>query len=246
MTDGIIQVKRGREKPILKRHPWLFSGAIAHAAGAVDGELVTIVDQSNRFLARGFWNSKSQIQARILSWRDEPIDDAWWDGRLKRALNARENLAAESDAALRLVNAENDFIPGLIVDRYAEWLVLQALTPYVDKQKQRIADALSALTGVSNVYERSDVHMRAREGLPPAAGLLRGGCPPDLIEIDEGARFLVDIKGGHKTGFYLDQRENRRALAALVGESLATASQRASLLNLFSYSGGFAVSARPF
>lgn len=246
MTDGIVQIKRGREKPIRERHPWVFSGAIARAEGAVDGELVTLVDQSNHFLARGFWNSKSQIQARILSWRDEPIDDAWRARMLKRALDARANFATADDAAFRLVNAENDFIPGLIVDRYSDWLVLQALTHYIDNQKERIADALIALTGITNVYERSDVHARAREGLPPVAGPLRGGSHPALVEINEGARFYVDIKGGHKTGFYLDQRENRRALADLIGESMAGAGDSATLLNPFSYSGGFAVSAGHF
>ena len=148
--------------------------------------------------------------------------------------------------ACRLVNAENDFIPGLIVDRYADWLVLQALTRYIDRQKERIADALRELTGIENVVERSDVVARTKEGLGPAVGILRGRMPADLVEVNEGARFQVDIARGHKTGFYLDQRENRRALADLVGDCLKTADGPLTVLNMFCYTGGFAVAAGHF
>ncbi len=242
MAEGIVRIKRGREKPIVKRHPWVFSGAIAHADDAADGGLVTLVDHKNRFLARGYWNSKSQIQARIMSWRDEPIDEGWWRKMLARAIDSRAGLEAGADA-YRLVNAENDFIPGLIVDRYADWLVLQALTRYIDQQKERIAELLRELTGIENVYERSDVDARTKEGLAPAVGALRGQFLADLVEISEGARFQVDIERGHKTGFYLDQWENRRTLAELVGDCLETADDDLTLLNMFCYTGGFAVSA---
>ncbi len=245
MTEGVVRIKRGREKPIRKRHPWVFSGAIAHAENAADGDLVTLVDHKNRFLARGYWNSKSQIQARIMSWRDEPIDAGWWRKMLARAIDSRAGLDAGGDA-YRLVNAENDFIPGLIVDRYADWLVLQALTRYIDGQKERIADLLRELTGIENVYERSDVEARTKEGLAPSVGILRGQMPADLVEISERARFQVDIARGHKTGFYLDQRENRRALADLVGDRLESAAEPVSLLNMFCYTGSFAVAAGHF
>jgi 23S rRNA (cytosine1962-C5)-methyltransferase len=245
MPEGVIRIKRGREKPIGKRHPWVFSGAIAHAENAVDGELVTLVDHKNRFLARGYWNSQSQIQVRIMSWLDEPIDEGWWRKMLARAICSRAGLDA-GGAAYRLVNAENDFIPGLIVDRYGDWLVLQALTCYIDAEKVRIVDLLRELTGIENVYERSDVDARKKEGLAPAVGLLRGKAPPGLVEIIEGACFQVDIERGHKTGFYLDQRENRRALANLVSDCRETADETLTLLNMFCYTGGFAVAAGHF
>ena len=240
-----MRIKRGREKPIRNRHPWIFSGAIAQAEGAIDGELVTVVDHRGRFLARGYWNSQSQIQVRILSWQDLPIDETWWRDSLARAIQLRAR-CGQGASACRLVNAENDFLPGLIIDRYADWYVLQALTLFIDKRKGCIADALSALTGAENIYERSDVDARAREGLPSAVGVLRGGAPPDLIEIQEGDRYLVDIRSGHKTGFYLDQRENRRLLADLTRCCAGAATENLKLLNLFSYTGGFAIAAGHF
>ncbi|MDE2855743.1 MAG: class I SAM-dependent rRNA methyltransferase [Chloroflexota bacterium] len=244
MRVGLVQIKRGREKPIRNRHPWIYSGAIAHAESAVDGELVTVVDHKNRFLARGCWNSKSQIQVRVMTWQDEPVDDAWWRRMLQRAIKERAGADAGELSARRLVNAENDFMPGLIIDRYADWHVLVAQTLFIDKRKERIVDALAAVSGADKIYERSDIDARAKEGLQPAAGALRGGAPPSLIDIEEnGVCFGVDIQGGHKTGFYLDQRDNRRALAELANRIREGAQAKPRLLNLFSYSGGFAVSA---
>lgn len=247
MAEGKVWIKRGREKPIRNRHPWIYSGAISRAENAVDGELVTLVDHKNCFLARGYWNSGSHIQARLMSWRDEAIDEAWWRKMLSRALALRSShIVGVDSAASRLVNAENDFIPGLILDRYADWYVLQALTRFIDDQKSAIAAALAEVTGARHIYERSDVEARKREGLPPAAGLLRGGPLPDFVNIDEGRRFLVDIRNGQKTGFYLDQKVNRQLLRELVAPRCADASGKARLLNLFSYTGGFALAAANF
>ena len=247
MTDGIVRIKRGREKPIRNRHPWIFSGAISHAENAVDGELVYVVDRNDRFLARGYWNSRSQIQVRIMSWEDEPINDAWWRKKLQRALSLRSELNPSGPgSASRLVNAENDFLPGLIIDRYADWYVLQALTQFIDKQKEAIVGALADVTGAVNIYERSDTPARQKEGLASIVGLMRGGPLPDLVEIQENSSCLVDIARGQKTGFYLDQRDNRRLLADLVKRHLAKHSGKAKLLNLFSYTGGFALAARCF
>ena len=246
MTEGIVRLKRGRDKPVRNRHPWIFSGAIAHAENAVDGQLVRVLDHKNRFLARGYWNSKSQIQTRILAWSDEPIDKAWWRAKLQRALGLRQDYAASAKPAYRLVNAESDFLPGLIIDRYADWCVLQALTRYIDLQKQMIVDALLDVTGAENIYERSDASARQREGLASSKALLRGGPLPALVEIEEGVRYLVDIARGQKTGFYLDQRENRRILAGLVARRLADGPCTARLLNVFSYTGGFAIAAGRF
>ncbi len=246
MDEGAIRLKPGRDKPIRRRHPWVFSGAIAHAEDAVDGGIVRIIDHRNRFLARGCWNSQSQIQARVLSWRDEPIDAAWWRRMLSRAIDARAHLLQGERPACRLVNAENDFLPGLIVDRYADWLVLQALTGFVDQRKERIADALAELTGIAKIYERGDLEARSREGLPLEKGALRGGPPPATLEIESDARYLVDIANGQKTGFYLDQRDNRRVFASLVKRQLSRDAGSLRLLNLFCYTGGFAVAAGEF
>jgi len=247
VTEGVAGIKRGREKPIRNQHPWIYSGAISHAENAADGELVTVVDHKGRFLARGYWNSQSQIQARIMTWRDEAIGADWWRKMLSRAVSLRAtHLTHAENAAYRLLNAENDFVPGLIIDRYADWYVLQALTRFIDQQKSAIAAALADVTGARNIYERSDVEARKHEGLQPAKGLLRGGPLPDVVEIDEGARYLVDIKNGQKTGFYLDQRDNRQLLRDLIRRRRAESRERIKLLNLFSYSGGFALAAGQF
>jgi len=247
VTEAVAGIKRGREKPIHNQHPWIYSGAISQAENAADGELVTVVDYKNRFLARGYWNSQSQIQVRIMSWRDEAIDADWWREVLHRAVRLRAtHLPHAENAACRLLNAENDFAPGLIIDRYGDWYVLQALTRFIDQQKAAIAAALADVTGAQNIYERSDVEARKHEGLQPAKGLLRGGPLPDVVEIDEGARFLVDIKNGQKTGFYLDQRDNRQLLRGLIQRACAESRERVKLLNLFSYSGGFALAAGQF
>lgn len=247
MTEGKVRIKRGREKPIRNQHPWIYSGAISQAENAIDGELVTVVNHKDRFLARGYWNSQSQIQARIMSWRDEAIDADWWRTALLRAVSLRTTEFVNADnAAWRLVNAENDFIPGLIIDRYANWYVLQALTRYIDNRKSAIGAALADVIGARNIYERSDVEARKREGLAPAAGLLQGGPLPDYVEINEGARFLVDIKRGQKTGFYLDQRDNRRRLRDLIRQRCEQAGGEVKLLNLFCYTGGFALVAGQF
>ena len=247
MTDGIVRLKQGREKPIRNQHPWIFSGAIAHAESAVDGDLVTVVDHKNRFLARGYWNSQSQIQVRILTWDDEPINDAWWREKLARASSLREDHFRRSGrTTYRLVNAENDFLPGLIIDRYADWYVLQALTHFIDLQKPAIVNALMAVTGAKNIFERSDIPARQKEGLGSSIGLLRGGPLPGTVEIEEKVKYLVDIQKGHKTGFYLDQRDNRSLLAELISRYCAAKRNKPSLLNLFSYTGGFALAALQF
>ena len=247
MTEGKIRLRPGRDKPIRQRHPWIYSGAIAHAEQAVDGELVSVLDHKGRFLARGYWNSRSQIQVRILTWQDEAIDADWWRGRLQRAYELRRHLdAAQVSPAYRLAHAENDYLPGLIIDRYADWYVVQALTLFIDKRKADIVRALADVTGAKQVYERSDAPARKQEGLAPAAGCLLGGPAPATVEIYENARILVDIVHGQKTGFYLDQRDNRRMLAELVAREIKAGQGRARLLNLFSYTGGFALACGHF
>ncbi len=246
MSDGVVTLLPGREKAASRRHPWVFSGAVAQVEGSpVDGDLVAVHSDSGQFLARGYWNSRSSICVRLLTWHEhEAIDRAFWSRRLERSISARhvENRLREQGVvnAYRLVNAESDGLPGLVVDRYGDWLVMQALTLGVAVRKAEIVNILEDLLHPAGIYERSDVDVREKEGLPPETGVLSGQMPPDVIEIDEnGRRFLVDVRQGHKTGFYLDQRENR----AIIGDwfrSDERAGERV-VVNAFGYTGGFAV-----
>ena len=243
MNPRII-LKRGKEKPVHARHPWIFSGAIARADDARDGDTVDIFDATERWIARGYYNARSQIAVRVWTWDDEPVDRAFLRARLERAMTARDTLIDHGATnAYRLVNAESDGLPGLIVDRYADFVVLQFLTLGIDKRKAEIVELIEELLHPRGIYERSDVDVREKEGLAPAVGVLRGAEPPDAIEICENnLRFLVDVKRGHKTGFYLDQRENRkRVMQDLTGSLREKPVRSIEILNVFSYTGAFAV-----
>ena len=243
MSEGIVSVRKGREKPILNQHPWIFSGAVYEAKNAEAGDLVQVVDRHGAFLGRGYWNNRSQIQVRLLTWEDEAIDEAWWRRKLERAIKLRYP-KPEFHAGHRIVNAENDFLPGLIVDRYASYLVLQALTLYIDNHKQMIADTLMELFAeadmpIKGVYERSDVDVRGKEGLKQVKGLLAGEAPPELIPFRQAALVrLVDVRKGHKTGYYLDQKDNHFLMARL-SEMHDWNTDETRILNTFCYSGGF-------
>jgi 23S rRNA (cytosine1962-C5)-methyltransferase len=253
-VNGTIIIKRGREKPIVNQHPWIFSGAIERVEGHPNpGDIVTVKAQDGRFLARGYWNPKSQIQVRILTWQDEAIDEEWWRRMLRRAIEARAyyndyRRRTAYDEGYRVVNAENDFLPGLNVDRYVDWLVLQALTLHIDIHKKSIARLLADLFAeqgipVKGIYERSDVEMRHKEGLQEEVGLLWGEEPPDYIQLGvEALIYLVDVRKGHKTGFYLDQKPNYEVLAELF-DKVYHFNPETSLLNLFSYTGRFGMTA---
>ncbi len=228
-----VMIKSGREKPIRQRHPWLFSGAIEHIDNeAVDGDIIDVVTTRGEFLASGYLNRRSQIVVRLLTWdQAEAIDESFWARRLTRSIRARPN-----GPARRLINAESDGLPGLIVDQYGDWLVLQSLTLGIEQQKALISRQLLDMVKPRGIYERSDVDVREKEGLPASSGLLLGEEPPDRIEIEEnGHRLWVDVRHGHKTGFYLDQRDNRQKAKAYVRD--------AGVLNLFCYTGGFTVAA---
>lgn len=236
MNEAVV-LHTGREKPVINRHPWIFSGGIRSLpAGAADGDIVDVRGHDGRWLAAGYLNRASQIQVRILSWRqNETIDDGFWRRKLVQAIARRSALAADPNTtAYRLINGENDYLPGLLVDRYDHWLVLQAGTLGIDQRKQRIAEMLLELTGCVGVVERSDHSLRREEGLGPVNGPLLGEQPPHRVTISEnGLAFLVDLAGGQKTGYYTDQRANRQRVAAYC------ASQR--VLNAFAYTGSFAV-----
>ncbi len=234
MPNSII-LKPNRDKPLRHKHPWVFSGAIERIDPAItDGDVVDVTTTRGEFLGRGYLNRKSQIVVRVLTWdQSEAIDEGFWARRLALAVSWRMMGPHE---ARRLVNAESDGLPGLIVDRYGDWLVPQFLTLGIERCKSIIVQQLNSILRPRGIYERSDVDVREKEGLSAASGVLLGVEPPDQVEIEEhGLRYLVEIKRGHKTGFYLDQRENRQKVQAYVGKG--------EVLNLFSFSGAFAVSA---
>ncbi len=218
-------------------HPWIFSGAID---GVTDdptpGDIVDITDVRGGWLARGYYNPRSQIVVRLLTWaRDEPIDDAFWRRRLAEAAARRSALAADpATDAYRLVYAESDRLPGLMVDRYDDWLVVQFLTLGVESRREMLAGTLQDLFAPRGIIDRSDVAVRRQEGLRAEAGASWGEPPPsDLVIMEHGLRFPAELQTGQKTGFYLDQRENRRIVAA------HAAGRR--VLNAFSFTGSFGV-----
>ncbi|MEK6574985.1 MAG: class I SAM-dependent rRNA methyltransferase, partial [Chloroflexota bacterium] len=249
MTEPTLFLKPDRERSVLRRHPWIFSGAVARMDGDVTGgDTVVVRTSSGEFLARAAYNPKSQIVARIWSWDEtERIDGEFFHRRITKSVAARESLA-ETTNALRWVNAESDGVPGLIADRYAGFVVCQFLTAGVERWKPEIVSVLAGQPDILGVYERSDVDVRAKEGLRSQEGVLHGKHPPELIEVWENApavatqsqerwRFAVDVLRGHKTGFYLDQKESRRWMLT------NPAVQGADVLNAFSYTGGFGVCA---
>ncbi len=238
MTLPRVILKPGHDRPVRRHHPWIFSGAIARIEGPVDdGDVVDVWSAEREWLARGYLNRRSQITVRVLTWnRDEAIDETFWARRLERALAARQQLRlADSTDAYRLVFAESDWIPGLVVDRYGDFLVVQSLTLGIERRKASLVALLAERLSPRGIYERSDPDIREKEGLPPQHdGVLWGTTPPERLEIREyGHCFAVDIRRGHKTGFYLDQRENRRRAASYLAG--------ARVLNAFSYTGAFAV-----
>lgn len=243
MSSASVIISKGREKPIIQQHPWVFSGAIDSIKGnPTPGDIVTISATDGKFLARGYWNPNSQIQVRILTWHDEPIDDDWWRARIQAAITARAH--HPNPTAQRLINAENDYLPGLVVDRYGDWLVLQALTLGIETRKAALTEMLADALKPQGIYERSDVDVRGREGLPHAEGIRWGAEPPAKIEIDEyGLRILVDVRKGHKTGYYLDQLANRAELRNLLAPLALTLPNDFRFINLFSYTGSFGLHA---
>lgn len=236
---GTVILKRQRAKPVRQRHPWVFSGAIERVEGEpADGDVVDVCDAGRNWLARGFLNRQSQITVRLLTWQqDETVDRSFWRRRLMEAVAARQGLAEDPcTTAYRVVHAESDYLPGLVVDRYGEWLVVQSLALGVERWQEEITDLMAGLLSPRGIYERSDADVRIKEGLAKRAGLVWGEQPPERVEIlENGHRFLVDVRQGHKTGFYLDQRETRaRAAAFFTG---------AEVLDVFAYTGAFSVHA---
>lgn len=234
-----VILKPNRDSSLRRRHPWIFSGAVKDVKGNPgSGETVDVLGHDGQWLASGAYSPVSQIRVRVWTFsKDEEAGPSFFSNRLERSIKARDSINFKNPAAaLRLVNAESDSLPGLIVDRYADFLVCQFLSAGTEFWKKEIVKGLEGLLPSTGIYERSDSSSREKEGLAQAVGLIAGQEPPGLVEIDEGPlRFLVDVRRGHKTGFYLDQRENR----AMVPEF----SEGAYVLNCFSYSGGFGLMA---
>jgi 23S rRNA (cytosine1962-C5)-methyltransferase len=233
----VIRLREGRERSLLRRHPWVFDSAVARG-GADPGETVRVEGHDGRFLAWAAFSPASKIRARAWSFEEgERIEPAFFRRRLAQALELRQRLQVPSEG-VRLVHGESDGLPGFVVDRYGDTLVAQFLSAGAERWKKVLADTLLELTGLQRLHERSDANARGLEGLPEASGWLRGGGPTELVIREHDWRFGLDVATGHKTGFYLDQRENRARFAAWVRRLGA---QR--VLNCYCYTGGFTIAA---
>jgi 23S rRNA (cytosine1962-C5)-methyltransferase len=232
-----IRLLPGKERSLLKRHPWVFAGSIAKGK-ADPGETVRVESSEGRFLAWGAYSPASSIRVRTWSFEEnERIDAALFIRRVERAIALRTRLAPAS-TGVRLVHGEADGLPGLVVDRYGDVLCAQFLSAGAERFKAPIADALMAATGAARLYERSDASVRELEGLPAVSGWLRGEGPPEVTISEHGWRLTLDVAAGHKTGFYLDQRDNRALLAQWVRQLGLR-----RVLNTYCYTGGFTVAA---
>jgi 23S rRNA (cytosine1962-C5)-methyltransferase len=219
MASACLVLKPGREKSLLRRHPWVFSGAVASIKGApAAGETVEVLDSNGGFLARAAYSPLSQIRARVWTWEEgQQVDEAFFEGRLRQAVQARQGLANfPPNDALRLVHGESDRLPGFILDQYAGTLVAQFLSAGAERWRDLLAELALQICGAEGLYERSEVEARRLEGLPDRSGLVTGAQPAERLLIHEnGLQFQVDVYHGHKTGFYLDQRENRLRVRSL-------------------------------
>ncbi|MGB4399991.1 MAG: class I SAM-dependent rRNA methyltransferase [Daejeonella sp.] len=234
-----IKLKKGKEKAVRQLHPWVFSGAIDQIKGnPKNGDVVMVTDSNNGFLAYGFFNDKSRVAVRLLEWNVETeINEDWWRHKIRKAVQSRENLANEDTNTYRLIFSEADFIPGLIVDRYADFLSVQVLTSGIERIKPIIIDELQKLLDPKGIFDRSDASARAHEGMDASSGgILAGLEPPEFVSVKEnGILYHVNIADGQKSGFYCDQRDNRRLVANY--------SNGKKILDCFSYSGGFSLNA---
>jgi 23S rRNA (cytosine1962-C5)-methyltransferase len=230
-----VLLKKGKEKAVLQRHPWVFSGAVEKVKGKpVDGELVRVADIQGRFLAYAFYNSQSRVALRLLEWNEENvIDEQWFRNRIRIAIKSRQNILEDASTnACRLIFSEADYLPGLIVDKYANYLALQILTSGIESRKAVIIDELQKLLGPTGIFDKSDAGSRAHEGMDTPGGVLAGEYPPELVEVKENnIVYGINIAEGQKSGFYCDQRDNRRILAVHT--------KGKKVLDCFCYTGGF-------
>ena len=224
----------GKEKRVFARHPWIFRSDIARVEGEViPGDMVDIVSSKGRFLARGFYNPASQIALRIMTYREEPVDRNLIFRRVHDAVSYRRTFADLHSC--RMIFAESDRLPALIVDAFGDVLVLQCLALGMERFKQDAVDALVEELHPTGIWERNDVPVRRLEGLEMQTGLLYGEVPDQVMMMENGIRFRVDVKEGQKTGFFLDQKENRAAIASFV--------RGKRVLDCFTHTGSFALHA---
>ena len=230
-----LTVFNKRIGPVRGRHPWVFSGALKQIPdGIPGGEPVELTDEQGNFLAAGYFNSYSQIAVRVWGWEKEEVNDEFFEKRLRNAFVLREELVIDKNTdAYRLVNGENDLLPGLIVDVYGDYCSVQFHNPGIERWKEQIVAALKKLLKPKGIYERSDMRVRGIEGAEKKSGPLVGKVPDEVKIKENGYTFIVDIKEGQKTGFFLDQRDKRQALKKY--------SKGKNVLNCFSYTGGFSV-----
>jgi 23S rRNA (cytosine1962-C5)-methyltransferase len=232
MIDIIL--KKGKEKAAILRHPWIFSGALDKIKGSpANGEIVAVWSASQEFLAYGYFNDQSRVALRLMEWdQSVTIDDAWYAQRLEKAIASRADILDENTNTCRLVFSEADLLPGLIVDKYADFLSLQILSAGMENAKQTIINILRSLLNPKGIFDKSDAGARKHENLEPADGLLWGEQPPEFLEVKEnGVTYHINIADGQKSGFYCDQRDNREILAAYT--------KGKTVLDCFCYSGGF-------
>ena len=234
---GVLRLKPGREKSLRHRHPWIFSGAIDAVEGdPAAGDTVRVVAADGTDLAHAAYSPTSQIRARVWTFDARtPIDAAFIHHRIERAVAARATMQDDRHTGCRLVHAEADGLPGVIADRYGEVVVVGLSSAGAERWRDAIAEALAAVTGAACIFERSNAEVRALEGLLPRVGVVRGELPSPVVFIEDGLGYQVDVVAGQKTGFYLDQRDNRRAIRALAAGR--------DMLNVFCYTGGFTLAA---
>ncbi|WP_111632848.1 class I SAM-dependent rRNA methyltransferase [Pedobacter cryoconitis] len=233
MIDVVL--KKGKEKAVHQKHPWVFSGAIDKVKGnPLNGEVIKVLAADQSFLAYGYYNGQSRVAVRLLEWEeDNIIDKAWYEVRLKDAIASRAHLLSDQQTnTCRLVFSEADYLPGLIVDKYADYLSLQILSAGMENVKAELIEILIAELNPIGIFDKSDANARTHENLEVSQGLLWGETPPEFIEVKEnGVRYHINIADGQKSGFYCDQRDNREILAAYTKDK--------EVLDCFCYSGGF-------
>jgi 23S rRNA (cytosine1962-C5)-methyltransferase len=230
-----LNVFNKRIGPIRGRHPWVFSGALKQIPeGVQSGEPVELLDEAGNYLASGYFNSYSQIAVRLWDWNKAEINSEFFKEKVKAALEIRKKLVLNKKTnACRLINGESDLLPGLIVDMYGDYLVVQCHNPGIERWKGEIVEALVEIVEPKGIYERSDVRTRDIENAERTVGLLHGKVPEEIKILENGYHFIVNVKEGQKTGFFLDQRDKRLALEKY--------SKGKKVLNCFSYTGGFSV-----
>lgn len=235
--DKII-LNRGKDKAAWQLHPWVFSGAIQSKDQTIaNGDIVAVYNHDQEFIAYGISNDKSRVAVRLLEWHPNLVpDEQWWRRRVRSAIQARQHLLHAENTTCRVIFAEADFLPGLIVDKYGDYVSIQVHSVGLERVKDIIIDEIAQQLHPQGIYERSDLKSREFEGLPDANGLKYGAMPPDFVPvIENGIHYHINIIEGQKSGFYCDQRENRALTANYV--------KGRSVLDCFCYSGGFSLNA---